>query len=103
MEAKLDALETTKLVVTHSWAERVALWGAGGFPEGSVSMRTHSGVIECLGDGGDGGQVGIRLPDLHRGLGLAAGGTENCPEGHFSPRKRREAVGVRPGGMVVIV
>lgn len=37
-------------------------------------MRTRSGVIEGVGTGGmgedrgDGGQVGVRLPDLHRGL-----------------------------------
>lgn len=74
-----------QLVVAPSWGakgHRCSLggWGGGDFPEGSVSMRTRSGVIEGVGTGGtggmgedrgdrgDGGQVGVRLPDLHRGL-----------------------------------
>lgn len=78
MEAKLDALETrvvTALIVTHPWAARLAgaayvggsFGGGGGFPKGSASMRTHSGVIECV-PGGWGWWWGVRvrLPDLHR-------------------------------------
>lgn len=53
----------TALIITHSWAARAAgaaciggsfgvRWGAGGFPKGTVSMRTRSGVIECLMGGG---------------------------------------------------
>lgn len=66
--------------------EGCSLGVGGGFPEGS-------GVIEVWGQGG-GGRLGVRLPDLHRSLRLAA---EKCPEGHFGPRRRREA------GMVFIV
>lgn len=66
MEAKLDALETrvvTALIITHSWAARLAgaaydggSFGAGGVGGGDFqrAKRTHSGVIECLIGGGGG-------------------------------------------------
>lgn len=101
----------TKLIITHSWAARVAVRRAlvavlgGGFPKGSVSMRARSGVIECLTARGvrSGYQTSTVVSVWKRAK--MQEGQKTSPRGilYLQEVKKKKAVSVHPNRMFFAV